>query len=328
MRTLIIALAILTAFNAFAAGQNGNPPAEKYFGATFPATFILYIMDPDLIIGWNGILRGSEKKYIPEKYQKLPIVGGWYGNGIIPDKEVLIKAGIKKALVLTTGSERDAVAVNTLKELKIETIQLNGVTMQDYIDIFKTLGKEPDMKERGDELAAYAEQSLKTVSGMMKGYPENKRLKVYFAQGARGLETFCHGTYREEAIALAGGGTVHKCAERTQDIVTISFEQLMRYDPDVILIQEPAFAVKYKGDPKWKRLRAVKEGRIFQVPYEPFSWLDRPPSYMRFIGVPWLVCKMQPDRCAIDMDNETRSFMKLFFREDLTEGQLKEVLLK
>ncbi len=324
----LLAAFLLVLFTVSVSPAETGKKNEKIFGATFPATFILYIMDPDIIIGWNGPLRAYEKKYIPEKYQKLPIVGGWYGQGIVPDKEVLIREGVKKALIITSGTSRDNSVIDTLKSLNIDSMVLRGRTMQDYIDIFRSLGMALGMEERGNALAAYAENSIIKVNTMMQGYPEDKRLKVYFAQGANGLETFCGGNYRSEAIEMAGGKQVHVCPDSAQDMVTISFEQLMNYDPDVILIQEQAFASKYKDDPKWQRLRAVKTGRVYPVPFEPFSWLDRPPSYMRFLGAQWLVCQMHPDRCSVNIEDETKKFMKLFFHIDITDQQLKEILLK
>ncbi|QAR33516.1 hypothetical protein EP073_08915 [Geovibrio thiophilus] len=319
MRKYVIAVLILCAFAAHAEEGQG-----RYYGATFPATFMLYIMSPDVIVGWNGTLRETEKKYIPEKYQKLPVVGGWY-SGSTADKEVLLRSNIKKALLLRADESRDSAAEVTLREINIPSVVLKSVTMQDYINVFRSLGKELNMQERGEELAQYAENSLKTAAEMMKGYPENQRFKVYFAQGGNGLETVCSGSYREEAIALAGGSFVHKCPSGT-DISTISFEQLVIYDPDVILVQNPNLMNTINKDPRWKRLRAVKAGRIFSVPYEPFAWLDRPPSFMRIVGLPWLICKIHPDRCSVNMEAETAKFIKTFFGLNMSAPQIKEML--
>ena len=300
---------------------------EKIYGSTFPATFMLYIISPDLIIGWNGPLRPHEIKYIPDKYLKLPDVGGWYGQGSVPDKEVLMREGIKKALVLVSGSKRDEEAVKTLTDLGIEVIQVKALTMNDYVEAFRTIGKATGTTERTEELASYAEKALIKSAEMMKGFDEKKRLKIYFAQGTDGLETVCAGTYREEALLLAGGRNVQQC-EISQDFARVSFEQLMRLDPDVILVHAGEFGTKYMEDPKWQVLRAVKAGNVYRVPYEPFNWLDRPPSYMRFVGLQWLICTLHKDRCTVDIREETGRFMETYFRVKLVDAEIDSILLR
>jgi iron complex transport system substrate-binding protein len=100
----------------------------------------------------------------------------------------------------------------------------------------------------------------------------------------------------------------------------------MKYDPDVIFVQETSFWENLENDGKWRHLRAVKNKRIYKIPNEPFNWLDRPPTYMRFIGVKWLACKIHPDRCMFDVEKETQIFMELFFGKKLTVGEVNGML--
>jgi iron complex transport system substrate-binding protein len=83
---------------------------------------------------------------------------------------------------------------------------------------------------------------------------------------------------------------------------------------------------QYAKDSKWRGLRAAREGRVYFVPYEPFAWLDRPASFMRFIGVQWLAQKLHPERFSIDLEAETGRFLRLFFRLDLSREQIKRIL--
>ena len=47
---------------------------------------------------------------------------------------------------------------------------------------------------------------------------------------------------------------------------------------------------------------------------------------MRLLGIKWLFNLLHPDRFAVDMLAETRSFYRLFLGVELTEVQAMEVL--
>jgi iron complex transport system substrate-binding protein len=296
---------------------------DKYYGASFSANFMIYLLSPDNLVGWNGTLRDYEIKYISEKYQNLPIVGGWYGQGNMPDKEALLSAHITKAVVFYSGDPEESSAASTLKSLDIPVIMLKEDRIADYAVIFRRLGAEFNIKARGEELALYAEDSIKRVKAMLGD--NVSKVRVYFAQGRDGLTTICSSSVRAETINISGGEVAHKCVAGGE-MTNISFEQLMNYDPDMIFVQEKSFWDELPRSRAWQRLRAVKAGKIYKIPNEPFSWLDRPPSFMRLMGIKWLACKIHPEKCTIDIRKETSDFMKLFFGKELTETEIKAAL--
>ncbi|WAW10124.1 ABC transporter substrate-binding protein [Oxalobacter vibrioformis] len=320
-----VILAVMLCFMSITAHAEEKLP--RVYGATFPSSFALYVFNPDLLAGWNGILRDYEKKYIPEKYQKLPVLGGWYGKGMIPDREILLKSHLDMAFLLSGDRARGDAIITSLRQLNIPLVVMPNVTLEDNISMFRNLGKTFNMPDRGNALGGYGEDALKKVGGMLKNLPEKKRVRVYMAQDVDGLTTTCDGSTRSKAIRLAGGSNVHQCPhEMRESIMKISFEQIMNYDPDVIIINHPTFQARFSADSRWKVLRAVREGRVYFVPHEPFSWLDRPASFMRFIGIQWLAVKLHPDLCPIDLPEETDRFLRLFFRLDLSGEQIKTIL--
>ncbi len=56
----------------------------------------------------------------------------------------------------------------------------------------------------------------------------------------------------------------------------ISFEQVMLYNPDVILVMENVFYKEVFSDPRWQRIKAVKNKKVYLIPNQPFNWFDRP----------------------------------------------------
>jgi iron complex transport system substrate-binding protein len=143
---------------------------------------------------------------------------------------------------------------------------------------------------------------------------------------ADGLATVCRSSERAEVFGLAGAVSVHDCLPGTEEaFLRISFEQLMAYDPEVILVFHPDLMRKIPTDSKWTRLSAVKADRVYFIPRGPFSWLERPATYMRLIGVQWLANVLHPDYYPLDIKAESHKFMQLFFNLDLNDQQIDDL---
>jgi iron complex transport system substrate-binding protein len=99
----------------------------------------------------------------------------------------------------------------------------------------------------------------------------------------------------------------------------------MAYNPEAVLVYHPNLMRNIPGDPKWRQLSAVRAGRVYFMPRGPFSWLERPASYMRVIGVQWLANVLHPDLYPVDIKAESKKFMELFFNAPLNERQIGEL---
>ena len=103
----------------------------------------------------------------------------------------------------------------------------------------------------------------------------------------------------------------------------VSFEQVLIYDPEVIIVQSPVFFKTVFTDPKWQMLKAVQNKRVYLVPKTPFNWTDRPPSFMRIIGAHWIASKLYPTRYPYSIQEKVRAFYRLFFQVELRDEELK-----
>lgn len=97
--------------------------------------------------------------------------------------------------------------------------------------------------------------------------------RLYEAHGIDGLSTTCNDSARAALLALGGAQGAHECPlQRTRrGHVKISFEQLLGYQPEAILLYERELLETIQRDPKWQLLHAVKNRRLYLVPSEPFN---------------------------------------------------------
>ena len=118
----------------------------------------------------------------------------------------------------------------------------------------------------------------------------------------------------------------HADARRQGGMVTVSAEQVLAWDPDVIITIESAFAASVRSDPVWAPIKAVKTSRVYLSPKLPFGWVDFPPSVNRLIGLWWLAKILYPDQFPEDLRPLTREFYQRFYHSTPTDAQMDSVL--
>ncbi|HEX9022661.1 MAG TPA: hypothetical protein VF799_02365, partial [Geobacteraceae bacterium] len=62
------------------------------------------------------------------------------------------------------------------------------------------------------------------------------------------------------------------------------------------------------------------------IPDQPLNWFDRPPSFMRFIGLKWVMNLLYPDHYRIDTVKEAREFYRLFLGVEVSDGEMKVII--
>ena len=206
-------------------------------------------------------------------------------------------------------------------------IYLKSNDLEDLVNSFSYIGKLTKQEERASLLEAYGKNSLnlaKVISQKASSKPN-----VYYAQGKNGLETECHTSLHAELINLAGGNNVHKC-ETTNSFgkQSINFEKVLSYNPEIILVYDKEFYENIYKDSKWKYIDAVKNKKVFLLPKDPFSWFDRPPSFMKLLGLKWLLSIFHPELYTLDINKEAKDFYSLFLQMNLTQIQLDEIMGK
>lgn len=102
----------------------------------------------------------------------------------------------------------------------------------------------------------------------------------------------------------------------------ISLEQVIAFNPEIIVTHERNFAAIVGNEPRWQGIKAVKEGRIHLIPKWPHNWVDRPPSVMRVLGAQWLASVFYPKAYAFDVQRQTREFYQLFLGVTPTDSQI------
>lgn len=301
---------------------------RRVYSSSPPVTFLIAAVDPTMLVGLNFPISEGGKDYLPKCMHSLPVLGGFFGRGRTANVEMIMKA---KPDVIVLGGFKTTPTTEkyeeTLKALGIPFVYVSFETLADYDAAFHFIGRLLNRQERTEMFRKYGSRALAEIDGILRSIPADNRPRVYYAQEADGLATDCDISPHAELISLVGARNVHHCTPRdAMGMERISFEQVAVYNPDVILVKEEAFFKKIFRDPGWKRIKAVQMRQVYLIPSLPFNWFDRPPSFMRFLGVQWLAGILYPQNYPKDMVREAQAFYRLFLGVDATGEQIRRVM--
>lgn len=311
------------------AGRTMTIPAEinGVFSTGPIAAIYLYTLVPDKLLGWNYELNDIEKSIILEKYHSLPN----FGMGDAINYEAVIAAGPDIAFNVSAINEGTIDASDKLAESLGIPVVMVSTDMTDAPEVYRFMGELFGVEDQAELLAAYAERTFDDISNM--DIPDEEKVRIYYGNGEDSLETAPAGSSHGQIIDMVNAINAADLELGDGSRVQISKEQLLAWDPDVIIVNgEPkatlsggAAADAILNDPDYAVLKAVQNGMVFGTPNAPFSWVDRPPGPNRIIGMRWLAGKIYPDYFNFDVDEEVREFFHLFYHVDLTDEQLVEV---
>jgi iron complex transport system substrate-binding protein len=297
----------------------------RVYAAGPPASLLVFALAPDTLVGWTRAFREDEAQWIPEKYAKLPELGRLTGRGNTANVEVVLKA--KPDLIVDMGSTNAtfaSLADRVQEQTGIPYILLDGhldTTPQQIEKLARALGTEA----RGKELADYSRKLIESLQSKIATVPADKRPEVYYARGPQGLTTGLKGSINVEMIEFLGAKNV--AAGATGGLANVGLEQVVLWDPPVIVTNDPNFYREVWTAPVWSTtVSAVRKKRVYLSPHLPFGWFDYPPGANRLIGLVWLSEILYPDLFRHDLRKEVATFYKLFYLREPTPAQIDALL--
>ena len=304
---------------------------NKVVATSPPMTTVVYMIAPEKLNALNFEWTDSEKVYIPSQYQGLPNIGGWYGTQdgsyeefIASEPDIVIES-------IDEGGDGDLSTVNErqTKFGKIPVVAVNDTTSVEKVDASITfIGEVIGAQDNAKKLTDFNDKYLDIVHKKSPQITDKKN--VYYAEGNDGLKTNPSGSVHGQLIDLVGGNNVADSLSQgnTTSGVQVSIEQVISWNPDVIITTDPDFYAKVYNDSNWAGINAVKNHKVYLSPQSPFKWFDRPVGANMIIGVPWTAKVIYPDQYSdIDMLSATKEFYSNFYHFDLSDEQAKQILL-
>lgn len=315
-------------------GRTVEIPAEikTAYATSQIGIILLYTLNPDKLAGWGYAISDSDKQFIDEKYFDLRVLGVWSGrNGTGNVEEIIhVHPDVIFSIGTIEDSQRDL--VETIQEQTgIPVVMLDG-SLSKLDKLYESMGDIIGEQEKAKELGDYCGKTIADIGALTKDIPDEKRVKVYYAEGAKGLETDPRGSFHTEVLDFVGGVNVADVPiQGGFGRSVVSFEQLLNWNPEVIIVgydkdAKEGFFRDIYNTTEWLSIKAVKNKKVYSIPNKPFDWFDRPPSVNRIIGVRWLAHLLYPEYVKLDMGAEVKEFYEKFYHKKLTDAEVDELL--
>ena len=173
----------------------------------------------------------------------------------------------------------------------------------------------------------YYRTCIEQARNAVKSMPDNKRVKVYHAT-VEPTRTSPRESLSADCLQTAGVINV-AVQDETRFIDgqhQVAMEQILLWNPELILVNEPGAAAFIKKSPKWSAIAAVQQGKVYQMPIGISRW-GHPGSLETPLAVLWTVKTVYPDKLTeVDMNREVRHFYKAFFNYDLSDDMIEHIL--
>ena len=182
-------------------------------------------------------------------------------------------------------------AAETLEGLGIDVLLVNPEDQELLEGMISLIAAATNTEDAAQALLGFAD----TQEAMLaEALADVEAPSVYLAGNSNVLSTAGDAMYQSDMIRLAGG--VNAASEITDTYwVEISYEQLLTWDPEyIILASDAGYTVEdVLEDPNLTNCTAVVNGHVFQLPGKAEAWDSPVPSGI--LGAVWLAGVLHPN---------------------------------
>jgi len=287
---------------------------------------VLLTMAPQLMVGLAQSLYDSQLKYVDERFATIDVLGAAFGAKGDMNREAVAAAGAQ--VVIDTGEPTEGLAadIDALQEqLGIPVVFVN-TPLNDYASAYELLGDLLGLPERGHELAQYCSAAYAQVEEVMTSIPADERVNMAYLVGDDGLRAIAKGSYQGAIIDMCANNVVEvEKASGSGSGNEISLEQIAVWDPELIVFGPKSIYDTVGDEPAWQSLTAIEQGNYYQVPSEPWTWLNNPPTVNQILGLQWLPRLLYPHLFEDDLQEVVTEYLRLFYGYELSDEEYERL---
>lgn len=216
--------------------------------------------------------------------------------------------------------------IASIERVGLPVFAMRYQTQEELENLLAALGRLAGKEKKAAQLVATHRRVRTWLEAANAALPAARRPKVlYFQRVETGLRPAGADLYNDFYIRLAGGSNVARSLTRGSADVT--FEQVLVWDPDLILLGnfDGTVPAALYADPKWRALKAVRDKRVYKVPLGGYRW--DPPSHESPLMWLWLYGLLHPEGADMDLRREVRELFRFLYRYSLADAELDRILL-
>ncbi|WP_241156041.1 ABC transporter substrate-binding protein [Adlercreutzia sp. ZJ154] len=310
-------------------GREVELPAniERICPSGHTAQQVLLTMAPDKMVGLSQPLSDDQLAIFGEKFKDYPVFGAVLGAKDDLNREA-VAAADPQVIIDTGEAKKDTQeSLDALQEQLGIPVVFVEAYLEDYGAAYKTLGELLGMEERGNELSKYCTRVYDEVKSTMDTIPESERVNMAYLLGENGLNAIAKTSFQAQVIDMVANNVV------VVDDVSgkgngneVSLEQIAVWNPELIIFQKGSIYDTVGSDPAWSGIAAIANNNFYEVPNNPWCWMNNPPTVNQLMGMQWLPRLLYPDKFNNSIEDVTKAYYKTMYNKDLTDAELSEIL--
>lgn len=230
--------------------------------------------------------------------------------------------------VVVQWADEGAGIITPLENAGLNVVGVTYGTQEDvntWLTLFATMLGKP---ERAREMISRVDSQVAEVESLAAGQSAAPPKVLYFNRFADELKVAGRETYNDYYISLVGATNPASGDDgaRGAGMVGVDVEQVLTWDPDVILLGnfDAAIPDDVYGDAVWQDVSAVRSRRVYKVPLGGYRW--DPPSHESPLMWRWLSEIAFPGRISGDLRRQVRGYYRFLYGHTPTDAQLDTIL--
>lgn len=183
------------------------------------------------------------------------------------------------------------------------------------------LGEALNKQDIASDYLAYFDKTVAKAQDLTKNLKDGDKKKVVYGS----INTFTQPhLIAEWWIPMAGGISMTNNG-RTAQSLTYSMEDLLKWNPDVMILSDTSINKDILSDSRFANIPAVKNNKIFSVPCVAHVWGNR--TTEQPLTILWTVNKLYPEIETTEaLKQDIRYFYSHFFKYTLSDEQIQEIM--
>jgi len=230
-------------------------------------------------------------------------------------------------LFISPETAKSEAEMQKLERFRIPALVVDYKNMQEQQQAIALIGRAVDAVESAESYNSYYRRCIDRVAAQAAKIPVDARIKLYHCL-TEPTHTDTQGSISTDWLRATG--IVNVSAVQADSAFTgkthVGLEQVILWNPDVILANEPGTVETVTGDAQWSSVSAVKNKRVYQMPIGISRW-GHPGSLETPLALLWTAKTIYPDYFSdIDIHAETKAFYKRFFNYDVSDELVRQIL--
>ncbi len=245
--------------------------------------------------------------------------------------EELLKANPQVVITTTGGGKSNTRSMTalagTINSVGIPTVTFYMTNLEELRQTVLLTGQllGPDETKKAEEWLRYFDSRLADIHRVLSSVPADHKPTVLHVMSVSPIRVDARDTIIDAWIQAAGG--VNAAKDLFGVMSTVSIEQVMNWNPDVIIVgttEQDREAIL--NSPQWRRLKAVQQGRVYVNPKGVYSW-DRHDGE-EALQIQWAAKTLYPAKFrSLDIAKETKDFYRQFFHYSLNDDEVRSILM-